>query len=176
MTTAVNPLIERLEKAFEAVIYPGDNNLTVSTYGEEPAALVETFRDKTDWHALSAAFLDQAPDGWGSALSFFSAAALQFYLPAYLIADIRGELKIADPAIRLCAPVTPSADRQKIAKPWGGGTLGQRNREAFALFDAQQASAIVAYLRWKLEIGGYQPTIEQALEYYWSQRGDVECR
>ena len=31
--------------------------------------------------------IDRAPDGFGSALSFFSDEAFRFYLPAYLIAD-----------------------------------------------------------------------------------------
>ncbi len=88
----MNALIQKIEQAFANVEYSGDDNLTDSTYGEEPAALIEDFRGKTDWRALDPAFLNQAPDGWGTALSFFSADALRFYLPAYLIADIRGLL------------------------------------------------------------------------------------
>ena len=120
-------LIARIEGAFAAVEYPGDDNLTDSTYGEEPAALVEAFRGKTDWRALDAEFLDQAPDGWASALSFFSGDALRFYLPAYMIADIRGELKSSDPSFRLCSSVTPLGEKKKIAKIWGGGTMGEKN-------------------------------------------------
>jgi len=161
-------LISRIEQAFADVSYPGDEDLTDSTYGEEPAALVEAFRGKTDWRALSAEFLDQAPDGWGTALSFFSGNALRFYLPAYMIADIRGQLSVSDPAIRLCASLTPLGGMQKIAKFWGGGTMGERARAEFAVYDAEKVSVIVDYLWWKLEsVGGHDEIIEQALENYW---------
>jgi len=164
-------LIDKIEDAFANVAYPGDDDLTDSTYGEEPVALIHEFRGKSDRKQLDAAFLDQAPDGWGTALSFFSANALRFYLPVYLIADIRGKLEGCDPASRLCASLTPLGARQKIARVWGGGTMGERARTEFAKFDAEQVSAIVSYLWWKLDsIGGRDPTIEQALESYWLER------
>lgn len=164
-------LISRIEQAFADVTYPGDEDLTDSTYGEEPAALVEEFRGKTDWRQLDPEILDQAPDGWASALSFFSASALRFYLAAYLIADLRGLLKSSDPAIRLCASLTPLGEKKKIAKMWGGGTMGQRARAEFDTYDTEKVSVIVAYLWWKLEaLGGHDDTIEQALENYWLYR------
>lgn len=164
-------LIERIKQAFAHVKYPGDESLTDSTYGDEPAALIKEFCGKTDWQTFDAKFLDQAPDGWGSALSFFSGAALQFYLPAYMIADIRGELLTADPSIRLCSSLASTAENKKIAKVWGGGTMGERAREEFAHYDAQQVAAIVDYLWWKLKsCSYYNPTIEQALENYWLDR------
>lgn len=163
-------LIAKIEQAFADVAYPGDDDLTDSTYGEEPAALVRDFRGKTDWRRLDATFLDQAPEGWGTAVSFFSANALRFYLPAYMIADIRGQLA-RDPVSRLCSSVTPIGEQQKIAKIWGGGTMGERARADFARFSAEQVAAIVSYLWWKLESSdGYDPTIEQALENYWLGR------
>ena len=167
----MNELISRIERAFADVAYPGDDDLTDSTYGEEPAALVEEFLEKTDWRQLDDEFIDQAPDGWGSALSFFSDNALRFYLPAYMIADIRGHLNTSDPAFRLCASLTPQAEKRKIAKIWGGGTMGERARAAFDCYDAEKVSVIVDYLWWKLEsLGGYDVTIEQALENYWLER------
>ena len=167
----MNELISRIEQAFGDVEYPGEDDLTESTYGEEPAALVEDFRGKDDWRVLDAGFLDQAPDGWASALSFFSKNALKFYLPAYMIADLRGELQSADPAFRLCMSLTPLGGKQKIAKMWGGGTMGERARAEFDTYDAKKVSVIVDYLWWKLELlGGHDTVIEQALEYYWLTR------
>lgn len=164
-------LIDQIEQAFADVEFPGNDDLTDSTYGEEPAALVNDFDGKTDRKQLDAAFLDQAPDGWGTALSFFSANALRFYLPNYLIADIRGELERSDPVSRLCSSVTPLGASRKIAKIWGGGTMGQRAQVDFAKFDATQVSAVVAFLWWRLDaVGGHDPTIEQALENYWLER------
>jgi hypothetical protein len=162
-------LVEKIEVAFADVLYPGDDCLTDS-FGEEAEALEVEFRGKTNWKELDPGFLNQAPDGWGSALSFFSAAALQFYLPAYLIADIYGSLEIGDASYRLCAFVTPQMEKKKISKFYGGGTLGEHTRKQFSRFSALQVSAIVSYLWWKLEKEGYNPTIEQALENYWLER------
>lgn len=166
-------LIGQIERAFADVDYPGDDDLTDSTYGDEPVALINDFRGKADREQLDPAFLDQAPEGWGTALSFFSDNALRFYLPLYLIADIRGRLDRSDPATRLCASLTPLGSKQKIAKAWGGGTMGRRSRDCFAKFSSAQVSAVVAYLLWKLEdVGGFDPLIEQALENYWLERDD----
>jgi hypothetical protein len=164
-------LIARIIQAFSDVEYPGNDKLTDSTYGDEPAALVQEFSAKTDWRQLDAKFLDQAPKGWGSALSFFSGTALRFYLPAYLIADVRGELKSVDPAFRLCSSLVPPGEKKKIAKIWGGGTMGERVKADFARYDQHQMSVIVAYLRWKLESDdGANLMIEQALNHYWLKR------
>jgi len=169
-TPTTETLIAQIEQAFAEVAFPGVDRLTDSSYGEEPAALVKAFGMETDWRRLQSAFLNQAPDGWASALSFFSAAALQFYLPAYLIADLRGQLDRVDPAVRLCSFVAPQLSERKLAGIWGGGTLGDYARPEFARFTPQQTGAIVAYLWWRLERDGDLPLIEQALENYWLDR------
>ena len=161
---------DRICRAFADVGYPGDDNLTDSSYGEEPAALLAEFSGKSDWRALSHSFLDQAPAGWGTALCFFSGEALWFYLPAYLIADLEGGLEIQDPAFILTNSVTPGADRRKIARVWGGGTMGERARESFDRYSPEQVQVVVDYLFWRLEVRGYDPTIEQGLENYWLAR------
>ncbi|BFM39023.1 DUF6714 family protein [Synechocystis sp. LKSZ1] len=172
-----NELIAKIKQAFAHVNYPGDDSLTDNHNGDEPTALIKAFFRKTDWQKLDAKFLDQTPDGWGSALSFFSNAAFQFYLPAYMIADIRGELLLSDPSIRLCSSLVSMVENKKIAKVWGGGTMGERAREEFAHYDAQQVSAIVSYLWWKLEASDdYNPMIEQAMENYWLNRDAGSCR
>ncbi|MCP5275946.1 MAG: hypothetical protein H6936_14080 [Burkholderiales bacterium] len=53
---------------------------------------------------------------------------------------------------------------------FGSGTLGDCARQDFKLFEIEEVSVIVAYLCWKLERDGYNPTIEQALENYWLAR------
>lgn len=165
----VQPLLARIKAAFDDVQYPGDDELTNSTYGDEPAALIADFRGKTDWHVLSADFLDRA--GEGDALSFFSDAALHFYLPAYLMADVRGELSQALPENRLTTFLTPQSEGQKLAKSWGGGTMGEHARRCFHRFNAKQVSVVIEYLTWKLNSLGYDDaTIIQALENYWRPR------
>lgn len=162
-------LIQKIKKAFADVTYPGDNALTSSNYGDEPAALIKEFSGKKDWQQLGPQFLDQAPNGWGSALSFFSNDALQFYLPAYLIADIRGELRCVDPAYRLCSYLAFLGETN-IAKIWGSGTMEKLAREEFDRYDVAKVSAIVAYLQWKLESVEEDIVIEKALVNYWLDR------
>ena len=165
----MNALIQKIKNAFADVSYPGDESLT-NSFGEEAEALKKDFRGKTNWTLLTPEFLNQAPYGWGSAVSFFSAEALQFYLPAYLIADIKGALDCADATSRLCSFVTPQMENRRIARIYGGGTLGEHARADFERLSASQVSAIVAYLWWKLDREGYDLIIEQALENYWLER------
>ena len=61
---------------------------------------------------------------------------------------------IGDPVSRLCMFVTPQAEGRKIAKFWGGGTMGDHARATFAGFEHSQVSAIVAYLWWRLDRDG----------------------
>ncbi|MGD8380223.1 MAG: hypothetical protein PVI37_02735 [Gammaproteobacteria bacterium] len=163
-------LISRIEQAFDEVEYPGDEFLARSTVGEEAEALVRDFRGKREWRSLSASFLDQAPEGWGTATAFLSPEAFRFYLPAYLIADIRGQLQRADPSGRLCLSLTPQGERKKIAAVWGGGTMGDYARAEFDRYSGAQVSAVVAYLWWKLTSEGANLVIEQAMENYWLER------
>ncbi len=164
-------LIEQIQSAFSDVPFPGELDLTDSSYGNEPELLRVEFRDKTDWTSLSTEFLNYAPGGFGSALSFFSDKAFRFYLAAYLIADIENRLEAIDPAHSLCSSVTPGGEKQKLAQIWGGGTMGDYARRKFSLFTPEQVIAIVEYLWWKLEsVGGYDEVIEQALMHYWLPR------
>lgn len=170
-------LIRQIRTAFAGIPHPGADALTDSRYGEEPAALVAAFAGLTDWTQVDSGFLDLAPDGWASALAFFSARALRYYLPAYLVADVQGELAHCDPASRLCLFVTPQAASRRLAGIHGGGTMGERARQDFAIFAPAEVRAIVAYLWWKLDREPGDPLIEQALEYYWLEReaASAEC-
>ncbi|MGE0871388.1 MAG: DUF6714 family protein [Kofleriaceae bacterium] len=170
MTDRETALLAQIEAAFADVSYPGDDDLTKSSYGPESEALIRDFRGKTDWRAVSGDFLNHAAGGWG--LSFFSDAALRFYLPAYMIADVRRELTSGDsPDGRLTAFLTAQTSANKLAKVWGGGTMGEHARRCFDQFDAAQAAAVTEYLLWKLDDLGYEhPTITEALEEYWLRR------
>jgi len=90
-------VIAQITSAFATVEYPGDESLIGSNQGDEPFLLEEEFKGKTDWQALNPTFLDQAPGGFASALSFFSNEAFHFYLPAYLVADLKGQLEYTYP-------------------------------------------------------------------------------
>jgi uncharacterized protein DUF6714 len=161
-----------VREAFASVEYPGDWALRDSVMGDEPYLVEQEFKGKTDWRALDAAFLDQAPAGFGSALSFFPDMAFRFYLPAYLIAELDGALKTADPLFHLChgfeddvmlTPINP--------KFYGARTWIDHARHRFSTFTIQQAAAVVAYLRHEQDADDRtyldRHMIDRALTRYW---------
>jgi hypothetical protein len=91
----------QIRSAFAQVEYPGDWCLKNSSEGTEPLLLEQEFKGKTQWETIAPEFLDRAPGGYASALSFFSDEAFHFYLPAYLIADLDGNLQFTNPVFHL---------------------------------------------------------------------------
>jgi hypothetical protein len=104
----------QIKEAFSHGVYPGDWCLINSREGTEPGLLEEEFKGKSDWRTLDPSFIDQAPDGFGTALSFFSDEAFRFYLPAYLIADLDGRLKQANVAFALTHGLDNKSGGRKI--------------------------------------------------------------
>jgi hypothetical protein len=103
-----------IAKAFAANKYPGDWCLKGSTEGCEPYQVEQEFKGKKDWQALDSKFLDQAPGGLASALSFFSDEAFRFYLAAYLIADIDNRLENVDVLFHLTHGLDNKSRSKKI--------------------------------------------------------------
>lgn len=158
-------LFARLDAAFPPTSPP---EVLSTSFGPEVDALRADFRGKRDWRALSADFLERA--GQGEALAFLSDEAFCFFLPAWVRADLRGELRRTSPVSRLTAFVTPQSEGQRLAAVWGGGTMGERARQCFARFDRAQVELIVAYLEWKLAAEPDDLTLAQALEHSWRPR------
>lgn len=99
--TTLETVKTAIRQAFATIEYPGDHQLRGSDEGDEPFLVERAFKGKTDWRSLDFEFVDQAPEGLASALSFFSDETFHFYLPAYLIADIDGRLRRSDPVFHL---------------------------------------------------------------------------
>jgi hypothetical protein len=167
-------LKQQIAAAFAQVEYPGDDNLRNSDEGEEPYLLEAEFKGQDDWTRLSPEFIDGAPDGYASALSFFSPAALRFYLPAYLIADLNGALEQADPIFYLTHGLTQGTKDAFInPQRYGEYTWFEYVEERFAGFSQEEAKAIHAYLthQMKLAVTDYDRLlIAEALENYWTHR------
>ena len=90
-------VIEKIQRAFAGNEHPGGRFLQGSFEGCEPYEEVGPFEKEEDWRSIEAGFLD----GHATALSFFSEAGFRYFLPAYLIADLRGQLQTADPLFHL---------------------------------------------------------------------------
>jgi hypothetical protein len=162
----------QIASAFAAVQYPGDWCLRGSDEGEEPYLVEEEFKGKSNWQALPPSFLDQAPGGYASALSFFSDEAFRFYLPGYLIADVRGQLQRTNPVFHLTHGLSEPSRRSPVnPQKYGERTWHDYARHKFAVFTREQAAAIVAYLMLKREADAAErQTIDEALRNYWHDR------
>ena len=112
---------------------------------EERKALRE--RDEKDnWTVLSPDALNRA----NSSLSFFDAEGMRFHLPAYLVADLRGDYKFGV-VFTLCQAAV--------------------REEPFALFSGPQQAAVRHYLEFIAKDPSYEfdyPDIQRCLAGYWS--------
>jgi len=162
----------QITSAFAATEYPGDWCLRGSSEGDEPYLLEEEFKGKTDWRVLDPKFLDQAPAGHGSALSFFSDEAFHFYLPAYMIADIRGLFERANPVHHLTLGLDESSRRERInPRRYGERTWFEHAQHKFAIFNREETAAIVGYLTLRRDADDFErQRIDEALRNYWYER------
>ena len=165
----------QIREAFAKTQYPGDWCLRGSNEGDEPYLVEAAFKGKDDWRTIDASYLDEA-HGYGSALSFFSDEAFHFYLPAYLIAHIDGQLEKNDPAFKLTHGLC-GRDRLKPVnrRRYGERTWLDEARYKFSMFNRQEAAAIVAYLRLIQERDKfYRDEIEESLQNYWLERAEAK--
>jgi hypothetical protein len=180
-------VIDQIQRAFGANPYPGDAFLQGSFDGCEPYDEVGAFVGKTDWSKLDSKMLD----GHYCALSFFSECGFRFFLPAYLIADLREELLTADPLFHLWhgfanvsseVPVGSQTFRRNSSgktllnpKRYGAMTWSDYARHRLSVFTREEAKAIVAYMTYKRErdaTGLDKSRIDAALEEFWLDRAE----
>jgi hypothetical protein len=163
---------EQIRAAFAHVEYPGDWCLRDSNEGDEPFLVERDFKGKTDWKAVDPKFIDQAPDGLASALSFFSDEAFHFFLPAYMIADIDDRLERSNPVFHLTHGLKDSSRNERInPRRYGERTWFHEASCKLAMFTKTEAAAIVSYLRLRAESDSFaRESIEQALRNYWIPR------
>lgn len=164
-----------ISEAFSRGVYPGDWCLVNSREGTEPGLLEEEFKGKVDWRTLDPSFIDRAPDGFGTALSFFSDEAFRFYLPAYLLADLDGKLEQANVVFALTHGLDNASREERInPRRYGERTWFEHARHKFAMFNVEEVKAIVSYLQYKLgtdAITHYEKGhIDEALRNYWAAR------
>jgi hypothetical protein len=180
---ASQDVIAAIEMAFARVEHPGDAFIVQSFEGCEPGEIAEAFAGRHDWRQIDAAFLDRHY----VALSFLSEGGLRFYLPAYLVADLRRELKTADPVFPLvyqlsewAVPLEAGGERfdgrhgaGELLNPLRYGAMRNADYARFRLsvFAREEAVAIVAYLEWRAGMDDHdRPHIEAALTAYWRER------
>jgi hypothetical protein len=178
-------VIDQIREAFVATPYPGNGFLQGTFEGCEPYEEVGAFVGETDWRALDSTMLDARY----CALSFFSEGGFRFFLPAYLIADLREELLTADPLFHLWhgfatvsaeVPVGLQTFRRGSGgnmllnpKRYGAMTWSDYARHRLSVFTREEAKAIVAYMTYKREhdtMGLDRSRIDVALKEFWFDR------
>ncbi|MEK6642379.1 MAG: DUF6714 family protein [Planctomycetota bacterium] len=165
-----------IRNAFATVEYPGDARLISSDEGNEPREVQLAFLGKRDWTTLAPEFLDAAPDGLSSALSFFSEAAFRFYTPAFMIADIDQLLGRANPVFHLYSGLTDHKRNEQV-NPYRYGKLTwfEVMSKRHALFTSAEATAIIEFLRFAAERSDFdRKLIDQSLRNYWLVRDELE--
>jgi hypothetical protein len=159
-----------IRDSFVEAPYPGDGAL-VRSVGDEPDEVIALFRGRDNWRALTADFVDRAGAASPSALSFFSAGAFRFYLPAYLIADLDSALVYTDPLFYLYHGLDEASRGQPVNVPGGGlVTWWDVQQDHLAGFTRREAAAIVGYLRFKAagDLADFsRRSVHEALASYW---------
>lgn len=167
---------ERLKElviaAFADLERPGNWTLRGPDESEEANLVEPAFADKYDWRTIDPDFLDNAPDGFGSALTFFSDEAFRFFLPAYLLADIEDRLELVDPVFHLTHGLEDQMLLEKIDPVrFGDRTWLDSRRYRFSVFRQPETHAIVAYLDFRARGNEFdRQRITQAIANYWGAR------
>jgi hypothetical protein len=185
----LDEVVEHIISAFGDNDYPGDQYLLDSVEGCEPFEEVGPFQGKDDWQAIEPEFLDTQ----ASALSFFSQSGLRFFLSAYLIADVQGRLRRADPLFHLTHGFpdgevqVPTRTRtflikfgkSRLVNPrrYGAMTFYDYARHRLSVFTREEAGAIVAYLKYRREAENAthldREAIDAALNAFWLERAQT---
>jgi len=178
-------VIENIQSTFSNDEYPGDDYLVGSTDGSEPLEEIKPFIGRTDWTKIAPEVLD----AHSGSLNFFSEAGLRFFLPAYLIADLKGQLQIADPVFSLVHGFSNSSIPHNIGdqeflrvtgkdafinpRRYGALTFHDYSRYRLSIFTREEAGVIVQYLEYERDNDPEsfdQEQIEAALNAFWYER------
>ena len=187
--TARERAAQLIVAAFERNVYPGDDYLLGSRQGCEPAHEVLPFQGKQNWQGISSEFLDQH----GGALHFFTEAGLRFFLSAFLLADLRGELQFAQPLFTVTSgffnfqveveknhrKFIIKSGRSRLMNPrlYGATTFHDYALHRLSIFTREESAAIVAYLEYKWEADECErQRIDDALNAFWRERAQTAPR
>ena len=153
MPIDINKLILIIREAFNNVALDGGIGLSeadaIDSYKDERYREECRKKDeKHNWQAITSASLNQ----FNCSLSYFDAKGMKFHLPAFIIAEIKGEYRFG-----MAFVLTELSDYSE---------------SRFALLSKEQKAAVKLFLEYLLENPEYQfeqPAIKLAIENYWSK-------
>jgi hypothetical protein len=145
-------LIEQIKSAFLGVKLGNGIGLKeadgIDDYADkETVSCYRLTDEKEDWSAIHINALNQC----FCSLNFFDAEGMRFHLPAYLIAELKGEYR-HELIFTLCYHLT------------------EEHLSKFFLFNDPQRQAVRRFLEWAREDDDYQidrEKISEALTHYW---------
>ena len=154
----IPPICEAIEAAFAGVTLGRGVGLTeaqgLDDYADAATLAACRARDeKTDWHRIPAKALNQCY----RSLSFFDALGMRFHLPAYLLADLRGEYEEGVVSCLAYASASP---------------------ERFGRLSLDQRAAVRRYLRHVADNPGHEHNraeILKALAEFWTEQTRAEA-
>lgn len=180
-------VIKKIQAAFGSNTYPGDDCLLGSREGSEPLDEVQPFIGRVNWSEVPANILDKH----SGSLNFFSEAGYRFFLPAYLVADLKDQLVYADPIFSLVHGFSSISVSHEIGgkaflrktgkdtfinpKRYGALTFEDYSRYRLSVFTREEATAIISYLEYKREnadLGIERDQISSALDAFWLNRAN----
>ncbi len=145
-------LILQINSAFKGVELDGGIGLSEATAIDDYKD--QQFRDeckindeKFHWDQISSSLLNEHY----TSLSFFDAKGMRFHLPAFMIAEIKGEYR--------------------FGMSFSLTHLSDYTRSQFKLLNEKQREVVKLFLEYLLMDSNYEfekPTIERAIENYWS--------
>lgn len=171
LMTDATAVLAKIKAAFPAQRAVRFEPMANTVQDSEPHLTAEAFANKDDWTRLDGRWLDQAPNGYASALNFLSDAAVCFYIPAYMTADLRNELEHAEPLYQLISGFD-TATRQQPIRVGSAETWTDYGKRRWSLLTTEQACAIVHYLEWhvKKDDEFLASLASEALAFFWYDR------
>ncbi len=161
----LNVLISLIEEAFENVELGDGIGLSeaqaIDDYMTEDIIKEARKNDETRvWRNLDAGMLDR----YYSSPSFFDDKGMRFHIPAYMIADLMGLLKTADPVFFLWHGLTTDESVQDSESiKWRDYA-----KDRFKLLNSAQRRAVREYLMFRLAGNHINAAeIELAIKNYW---------
>ena len=145
-------VIRAIEAAFADVAYPGDDRMLHPDCFDDMD--ISTFYGSTSWREIPAETIRHE----SAALSFASAAAFQFLIPAYMTWTL--ENSDAD-------SMSVEHTLWSLDPEFSSGRFRDFQSSKFALLTAEQRSAIKAFLTVLLDHRHLADDAKTALEYHW---------
>lgn len=149
-------LCQETVTAFATTPYPGDNALSGSEQGGEPAEMAMELRGLT-WQTLHPDLLTQCD----AALSFLTDTGFRYFLPAFLLASLLGEEFGFDTKASPVFHLTYGLDTT------GRDVPDKHHINRFEHFDRAERWAIIHYLRFCAGDEYDTDGIHRALARYW---------